>query len=170
VKSVVGEGTLFRIYFPASEESMIIHGNEENKTLLMGNERILFVDDEAILIELAQQMFPPLGYTVICMSDGMAALNLIKEGGNEIDILITDQTMPSILGTELAIEAKKIRKDLPIILCTGYSGNLNIKQALANGISKLIMKPYGMIEICKSIRELLNSNIQENPGGQNTRN
>jgi two-component system, cell cycle sensor histidine kinase and response regulator CckA len=161
VKSVEGEGTIFKIYFPASEESIVVPGMEVNQTLLMGNERILFVDDEAMLLELAEQMLSPLGYTVICLSDSLEALKFIRNKANEIDILVTDQTMPFMLGTELAIEVKKIRKDLPIILCTGYSGNIKMEQALADGISRLVMKPYGMIEICTSIREALNTNNME---------
>ena len=76
---------------------------------------------------------------------------------HEFDILITDQTMPGMTGIELAQEAQKIRKGLPIILCTGYSRDLNPKRAAAIGVKQIVMKPYSSHEISEAIRDVLDS-------------
>src|SRR5208283_4428935 len=117
--------------------------------------RILFVDDEQMLVEMAKDSLTPLGYTVIGISNSRDALQFIKEKRNEIDILITDQTMPGMTGIELAKEVLTIRKDLPIILCTGFSNELNPERATAIGVNHIVMKPFGTNEIGKAIREAI---------------
>ncbi len=116
---------------------------------------VLFVDDEQILVEMAEDMLTSLGYTVICISNSLEALQYIKEKGSDIDILITDQTMPGMTGIELAKEVLTIRNDLPIILCTGFSNELNPERAAAIGVSHIVMKPFRTTEIGKAIRDAL---------------
>ena len=106
---------------------------------------------------MVQKILIPLGYTVIGVSNSLAALDYMKDMSHEIDLLITDQTMPGLTGIELAKEALLIRKDLPIILCTGFSNDVNRESATALGIKKFIKKPYGSHEISKAIRELLDA-------------
>jgi signal transduction histidine kinase len=161
VDSVPGEGSTFRIFLPATEESVSCVAQDDDRASISGTERILFVDDEPMLVDLAEKVLSELGYAVMCTSNGLDALKLVQEKGSEIDILVTDQTMPGMTGVELAKEALTIRRDLPVILCTGYSSEIDREKAAAIGISRFVMKPYGAREIGKLIREVLDKKKKE---------
>jgi PAS domain S-box-containing protein len=157
VESQPGKGTDIRIYLPMMKESKAASVDHVTRTLPSGSERIMFVDDEPMLVEMNIDLLTGLGYTVTGMSNSMEVLKFLTKNVNDIDILITDQTMPGMTGMELAREVLKIRKDLPIILCTGFSNEVNPMQAAAVGINQFIMKPYRSHEISRAIREVLDS-------------
>ena len=155
VQSEVGKGTTFTLYLPVVEELITTAGDDESLPRLTGTERILFVDDEQMLVEMAEDMLTSLGYKVTCISNSLEALQFVKEKGNDIDLLITDQTMPGLTGIELAKEVLKVRKNIPIILCTGFSSELNPERAASIGINSSMMKPFRISEIGKAIRDAL---------------
>ena len=157
VESEKGKGTSFKLYLPVAEESVSGAGNQESLVQLYGTERILFVDDEQMLADMAKEMLTPLGYSVVGICNSLEALNYLKEKGSDIDILITDQTMPGMTGIELAKEALKIRRNIPIILCTGFSNELNPERAASIGVNQLLMKPYAVSEIGKAIRKIFDN-------------
>jgi signal transduction histidine kinase/CheY-like chemotaxis protein len=155
VETVSGKGTTFRIFLPASLEPGA-QGRATDTSVRRGNgERILFVDDEKELTEVGHDILGTFGYAVTGISDSQEALDFLKKHASEIDILITDQTMPGMSGMELAQAALNINKDLPIILCTGYSNEAPAEKVAAIGIRQLIMKPYSSHDIRKSVRDLL---------------
>jgi CheY-like chemotaxis protein len=154
VESEVGKGTIITIYLPtidAREASTA----DEKLFPVSGTERILFVDDEQMLVDMNNDWLTSLGYTVTAVTNSQEALLVLKEKSAGFDLLVTDQTMPGITGIELAKEALQLWKDLPIILCTGFSNEVNRESAEAHGISKFIMKPYRSHEISYAIREVL---------------
>ena len=155
VVSEVGKGTTFKLYLPVAKQPL--NGSSKNGDIMeaAGTERILFVDDEHFLAEMAEEMLTPLGYQVVGISNSAFALEFLKENIKDIDILITDQTMPRISGMELAEEALKLRKDLPIIVCTGFSNEVEPKTAEAIGVRRLLMKPFRTNELGKAIREVI---------------
>jgi len=157
VESRPGKGTVIKIYLPVSGEGVPDKPHTAALMPLYGDERILIVDDERILVEMVEKILIPLGYTVVGVSDSLAAWNYIRDTSHEIDLLITDQTMPGMTGIELAKEALAIRKDLPIILCTGFSNEVNRETVEEMGIGRFIPKPYRSLEIGKAIRELLDA-------------
>jgi CheY-like chemotaxis protein len=157
VETTLGMGTTIRIFLPAIEDSILGGDIDEVQISILGAERILIVDDEQMLIEMNKDWLTSLGYTVTAVTSSRDAMRILKEKSETIDILITDQTMPDITGIELAKEALRIRKGLPIILCTGYSNEVNPDQAAAIGINKFIMKPYRSYELGKAIREVLDN-------------
>jgi CheY-like chemotaxis protein len=106
-----------------------------------GREHILFVDDEQILVETGTAMLQRLGYQVTGRSGSLEALDIFQKQPHRFDAVITDQTMPEMTGIDLARRMLQIRPDLPIILCTGYSGLVSEEQALALGIKAFTMKP-----------------------------
>ena len=109
-----------------------------------GNERILFVDDEEIIVNSVRNMLQHLGYKVTALMDSREALKLFSEKPSEFDLVITDQTMPIMTGEDLGKELMRIRPDIPVILCTGYSDLISSEKAMAMGFRGFIMKPFNM--------------------------
>ena len=154
VESEVGKGTTFRLYLPVAGEAASDSAPHNDLLELHGSEQVFFVDDEQMMVDLARDMLIPLGYAVTSTSSSADALKLLKEGNGSVDILITDQTMPGMTGIELAKEIMKFRKDLPIILCTGFSSELNPDRAASFGVSRILMKPFRVDELGRAIRKI----------------
>ncbi len=167
METEVGKGTTFRIYLPAAKMTDSKNSEPESAACTSGSERILFVDDEPMIVEMVKDRLASLGYVVTAMTESPAALAFIKKKSSEIDILITDQTMPGMTGIELAKEALKINKNIPIILCTGFSSEVNPERASSIGIKKFVMKPFRPHELCAAIRYVLDNTKKEQPDAKN---
>ncbi len=153
VESAVGRGTTFHVYFPmVREEAMVSAAEEETPR---GRGRILFIDDEVLLAEMGEDLLKRLGYTVSAYSRGSEALAAFMEDPAQFDLVVTDQTMPGMTGTELAGRLLAIRPELPIILCTGYSHVINEDSAKAIGIREYALKPLTKASIGQLIRKHL---------------
>jgi PAS domain S-box-containing protein len=155
VKSEAGQGSIFEVFFPQASRP---HQKKEEPTIVplpTGTERILFVDDEEMLVTMARGMLESLGYTVTVAHHGAEAWNLFLEDPSRFDLVITDQTMPDLAGVSLAKNMLKVRKELPIILCTGYSENVSAEHAEHLGISGFMMKPMVKKELAYTIRQVL---------------
>ena len=120
-----------------------------------GTERIIFVDDEPALVDLGKRTLESLGYEVTTRTSSLEALELFKAKADSYDLVITDMTMPHMTGDELARELIRIKPQMPIILCTGYSARINQEQAIAVGIRAFVSKPVLRKEIAKTIRKVL---------------
>ena len=120
VESEPGKGTTFHVYFPVIENDAETQ-EEDEEPLPTGNERILFVDDEQVLLHVAEEMLKQLGYDVVTQKSSVEALELFRAEPDRFDLVITDMTMPKMTGDQLARELMKIRSDIPIILYTGFS-------------------------------------------------
>jgi DNA-binding NtrC family response regulator len=155
VESQPEKGTTFHVLFPAAREEEKAIIEETKKPVPRGSERILFVDDEAPLVRLAEEMLSSLGYKVTGMTDSMEALNLIKNRSELFDIVITDQTMPNLAGKELAKKIISIRPDIPIILCTGFLSERESENEQSPGIRETILKPVARRTIAETIRRIL---------------
>ncbi|MFC1823132.1 PAS domain S-box protein [Thermodesulfobacteriota bacterium] len=154
VKSEPGEGATFYVFFPISE--IEAEGELETiESLPKGNERILFVDDEKAMVDAVQPMLEHLGYKVTAKTSSIEALEAFRDKQNAFDLVITDMTMPNMTGIDLTKELLKIRSDILIILCTGYSEMIDKDKAKKLGISKFSMKPLVLSEIAMAIREVL---------------
>jgi PAS domain S-box-containing protein len=171
VESEPGKGTTFKIYLPVSGAKLEQDCTDKDSPddFKCGKENVLFVDDEQALVDLSVDILRSLGYKVTGFSDSVLALKFVEEKANDIDILITDQTMPGMTGVELAKAALKIRKNLPVILCTGYSAEINPERAAAIGISQLAMKPLRLRQFAEMLRKALD-NKQETTYATNTGN
>ncbi len=159
VSSKLEQGTEFRIYLPKTdlpvkvEEDVIIE-------LPHGNERILFVDDEQMLIEVNQEILNSLGYEVKTANNSLVALEFFRDNPDAFDLVIADQGMPLMSGFELSENILSIRKDIPIIVCTGYIEESFQKKAESIGINALCMKPLARREIATLIRSVLEGNFE----------
>ena len=154
VKSEAGKGTAFKLLFPAIERQ-IPEKSEKLQELPTGTERILFVDDEEPMVKLNQQRLERLGYMVITKTNPSEALEFFRAKPDQIDLVITDMTMPHMTGDRLAEEILKIRRNMSIILCTGYSQRISSERAQELGIRKYIEKPIEMENLARSVREVL---------------
>ena len=154
VESEPGKGTTFNILFPTVERE-IKDKTKAFQELPTGNERILFVDDEASMVDLNQQRLERLGYHVIPKTDPSEALAFFRTHPDQIDLIISDMTMPHMTGDKLSQEILNIRPDMPIILCTGYSERMSADRAQEIGIRKYIEKPNEKGTLARSVREVL---------------
>jgi len=155
VSSQPGRGSTFEIYLPSMEEQLPITEIAEDGPLPMGRESVLFVDDEAALADIGRQVLERLGYRVTTRTSSLEALGLFKAQPDRFDLVVTDQTMPHLTGVELAREMLKMRPDLPIILCTGFSEQISAEKARAMGIRRFVMKPLVIREVAAVIRSAL---------------
>ncbi|MFZ0930384.1 MAG: PAS domain S-box protein [Syntrophobacteraceae bacterium] len=154
VHSEPGLGTSFNVFLPTAEEQLL----QESKVaeeLPTGNERILFIDDEKALADMGGKMLESLGYLVTAKTDSIEALETFRSKPDEYDLVITDMTMPGLAGRELAKELMAIRPDVPIILCTGFSSQINETLAVEAGLRELVMKPYNIATMAQVIRRVL---------------
>ncbi|MGD9733063.1 MAG: PAS domain S-box protein [Desulfamplus sp.] len=157
--SELGRGTEFNIYLPVVESYLKKDDALQVKMpMLGGNERILLVDDEAVLITLQKGMLERLGYNVTSRTSSIEALEAFRSNPDKFDMVITDMAMPSMSGDKLAVELIKIRPDIPVLLCTGFSTIMSEEKALSIGIKGFLMKPVTISDIDKKIRDVLDNN------------
>ncbi len=154
VQSTVGLGTVFTVYLP------IIQTVEEShpplaEELPLGTERILFVDDEPAIVKMGSKILERLGYTAKGRTSSIEALEVFRADPTLFDMVITDMTMPKMAGDELAVELMKIRPDIPVMLCTGYSKLISEQRAAEIGIKALANKPIVQSELAKTVRRVL---------------
>ena len=154
VDSRQGQGTLFTIYLPIIKKRYE-HTVYSAQALPTGKERILFVDDEDQIANISSQILERLGYSVSTCTNSMEALELFRGKPDDFDLVITDMTMPKMTGDRLAVELMKIRSDIPVILCTGYSKKISDETALEIGIKALAYKPIAKADLAKTIRNVL---------------
>lgn len=160
VQSTLAKQTLFTLRFPTAvgKGSQNKYHAEPNTP---GTEHILFVDDEPPLAKMASRMLESLGYKVTTCTSSIEALELLKKTPNAFDLLITDMTMPSMTGDTLAMEVRKIRKSIPIIIHTGYSNQINELKIEKNEIDALLHKPLTKAHLAKTIREVLDTKSEK---------
>lgn len=159
VNSKINEGSTFKVYLPNTDREAYETIAPEH-SVPGGKERIMFVDDEPMLVEMGHDLLETLGYAVTSFTDPVEALQTFDASPNDFDLIITDQTMPKIPGDELCDEILSRRPDLPIILCTGYSKIMNRETALKKGVKAFIMKPLRRKEIASTIRNVLDGGSQ----------
>lgn len=151
VESLIGHGTSIRVYLPIHRDETLPGQIDESGEIRRGKGRILFVDDEKMILELGEMMLMRLGYEVDCYHDSPEALEWVRRNPDRYDLIITDMTMPAMTGQELASEIKKIRADIPILLTTGFSSLVKEDQLAACGIECVLHKPFTRKQLGKAI-------------------
>jgi PAS domain S-box-containing protein len=154
VESEIGKGTLFSIYLPITKKSEDYqHYDQQN--LPSGTEHILLVDDELPIVKIGSRILERLGYVVTTRTSSVEALEFFRSKPNEIDLVISDMAMPNMTGDILAVEMMKIRPDIPVILCTGYSKKISNESASGIGIKAFAYKPIVKADLAKTVRKVL---------------
>ena len=157
VYSEPGRGTVFHVLLPCipSEDAADITGKDE--PVSGGGEHIVVVDDEKPIVALLTELLTELGYRVSPFTSSEAALSFFKDGSRSqsVDLLITDMNMPKMCGDELSRHILALFPTLPIVICTGFSDNLDANKAKAIGIREYLAKPVTERRLAASIRRLL---------------
>ncbi len=160
VEAAPGQGATFEVYLPRMADPPASGLNpplpakvpEERRGL---QERILFVDDEELLARVGSRLLQSMGYEVTATTSSVEALNLFCRNPDGFDLVVTDQTMPLMTGDQLAREMLGLRRDLPVILCTGFSDLINEEGAKKLGIREFLLKPIRSPDLAKIVRRVL---------------
>ena len=156
VDSRVGVGTIFRIYLPLSEEAIkIVDAKTEH--LRGGNETLLLIDDEPLVLRLVTRMLTKSGYKVVSYLDAEEALQHFATQGQNYDLVLTDYDMPKLNGNELAEQLNGIIPNIPIILMTGYGEFIDEQSRQSHSIAGVLKKPFKHQEITDLVRKALNT-------------
>ncbi len=154
VTSKVGKGSIFQLYFPLARAKAATETNKAAR-IQTGNETILFVDDEKSIVNMMAKHLNRLGYQVETKCNPLEAAELFQTRSDQIDLVITDMTMPQMSGVQLSEALRQIRPDLPIILCTGHSDLIDKEKAQRLRFAAYVMKPVAKHEISSIIRDVL---------------
>ncbi len=155
VESEPSKGTKFSVYLPRVMADVEPGQDAGKKDVIGGSERILLVDDEESLAEMWTMMLTGIGYQVTSFTSSKKALEAFRERPDAFDLVITDQTMPELTGSDLATEIMVIRHDIPLILCTGFSQKITPEIAKEIGFSQYVMKPVVTRELAQAVRKAL---------------
>jgi PAS domain S-box-containing protein len=154
VHSEPGQGTTVNVFLPCCDEQAMDEPTEV-RPMERGTERIMFIDDEETIAELGRRILESLDYQVTVLTDPVAAMDTFRRQPQDFDLVVTDFTMPKMTGLELAEDMMKIRPDIPIILCTGFSENLSRKKVLKMGVAEYLVKPITPSVLSNVIRSIL---------------
>jgi len=113
------------------------------------------VDDEPLIVELNRKLLVSLGYRVTSETSSEKAMELFRSRKDDFDLVITDLTMPGLTGIELTKEILKVRPEIPVILCTGFSEQADAKHALGHGIREFLHKPVTIKSMATIVRQVL---------------
>ncbi len=163
VYSEKGQGTTFNIYIPAAIKQdarghYTTTGDEAEAS--SGTETILLVDDESVILNVAEDMLKSLGYTVITASDGPTALDIYKGKQDQIELVILDMVMPDMGGGEVFDQLKEINPSVKVLLSSGYSLNGQASRIIDRGCDGFIQKPFTINDIARQLRDILDRGTQ----------
>jgi CheY-like chemotaxis protein len=153
----MGKGTAFHVYLPLLNHVTEPERLEKPVIHETGTESILLVDDEEPIARLEQMMLERLGYCVTARTSSVDALNVFRSNPDKFDLVITDMNMPNLTGNRLAREIGVIKPGVPVIMCTGFSEQIDEKSAKAKGINGFLMKPVVKSDMAKMVRKVLDA-------------
>ena len=154
VDSRKGKGTAFHIYLPAVKR---VEGEKKKQKgdIIMGNETVLLVDDEDLVMEAGELMLKSLGYDVLLAKNGREALDIFEQNRDKIDMVLLDMVMPDMGGGEAYDKMKNVKSDLKVLLSSGYGIDGEAKEIMERGCNGFIQKPFRLKELSEKIREVL---------------
>jgi len=157
VATKAGEGTTFEIWLPIAGETAK-PAVEAALDLPRGNgETLMIVDDERPLVALAEEMLAELGYEPVGFDSSSTALQAFRADPQRFDLILTDEVMPDLIGTDLAREIRQLRPDIPIILMSGNGGGQLTMRATAIGVNEVLRKPFQGRDLAETLARLLES-------------
>jgi CheY-like chemotaxis protein len=151
VATEAGRGTSFEIWLPVAGK-IPTPVAEANRTLPHGKgETVMIVDDEPALVALAEEITAGLGYEPVGFASSSAALSAFRANPQRFDVILTDESMPELAGTDLAREIRRIRPTVPVIVMSGYGGPQFAKRAADIGVNATLRKPLHRLDLAESL-------------------
>jgi signal transduction histidine kinase/ActR/RegA family two-component response regulator len=160
VSSQVGEGTTFKIWLPTTDQKPRLVAAESVELPRGNGETVMIVDDERALVSLTEEMLAELGYEPVGFGSSAAALEAFHREPARFDVVLTDEMMPDVLGSELAGRVRALRPGVPVIIMTGYGGPQLTERAAAAGIAEVLRKPLQKREIAEALSRWLDATRQ----------
>ncbi len=156
-ESQENKGTTFHVYLPEIErpDKTVFSDNRQLPGRYHG--RLLFVDDQDALVETGQKLLENMGYEVLAENCPEKALEAFQKAPDSFDLVITDLAMKKMTGATLTEKILAIRKDIPIILCTGYNDEVTREKIIKTGVCTIINKPFQIHKLADKIQSLLGS-------------
>ena len=155
VVSKAGHGTRFEIWLPVAGETHKPVAEAEGELPPAAGETVMIVDDERPLVALTEEMLARLGYEPVGFDSSAAALRAFRAQPQRFDVILTDEAMPELTGTDLAREIRRLRFDVPIILMSGYGGTQLTTRAASNGVNEVLRKPLQSRELGETLARVL---------------
>jgi CheY-like chemotaxis protein len=155
VHTELGKGSTFEVYLPVIPDEAEEEPSEKKEPLPFGNEHVLVVDDEPVIVQMLQQALERLGYRVTGFTVSMEALSAFQQNPAGFDLVLADMAMPKMNGEHLVREMTAVRPDIPVIICTGFSERLNRDTAASLGIRGLLLKPVILSDLARVVRRVL---------------
>jgi CheY-like chemotaxis protein len=154
VTSAPGRGTAFLVLFPCSEDVAALPELPAPPAAgeWRGNGRVLVVDDEALVREMASDLLVDLGFEVVMARDGLEGVELLEEWGDRIDVVLLDVTMPQMGGKEALGEMRRIRREVPVVLMSGYSEQEVMGQFTGRSLAGFLQKPFTIAALAEAMR------------------
>jgi CheY-like chemotaxis protein len=157
VATQVGAGTTFTIWLPAVGQMPRLLAEPAGELSRGHGETIMIIDDERALVALAEETLADLGYEPVGFDSSLAALQAFRAEPKRFDLVLTDETMPDLTGTELAREIRQLRPEISIILMSGYSGAQLSERAQAAGVIDVLRKPLIRRDIAEPVARALHA-------------
>ena len=155
VYSEPGKGTEFHVYLPVEKSLSETQVTNSKAEIQGGTEQILIVDDEEAILIMEKRMLERLGYQVTSRTSSIEALEAFQANPDKFDLIITDMAMPNMPGDKLSVELTRIRPDIPVLLCTGFSEVMSEEKAASLGIKGFLFKPIVMKDLAQKLRDVL---------------
>lgn len=167
VHSVVGEGSTFTLYLPQAPSG----GAPAEPSAPAGcseapqgqGQAVLLVDDEPALVALAEELLASLGYEPVGVTDPARALAEVQADPQRFDLVITDEVMPGLQGTELARRVRELSPGLPVLLVSGYGGPQLAQRARDVGIARVLAKPLHIDELARAVADVVAARLDTSP-------
>ncbi len=154
VYSEIGQGTALHIYLPASEVPVLKEG-DTRQDISRGVGTILVVDDEEMILDVAEGILKSLGYTVLLASGGREAIEIYQQKGAGIELVVLDIIMPGMSGGETYDRLKEIDPEVKALLSSGYSMDGKAKEILNRGCNGFIQKPFNVRDLSIKLKEII---------------
>jgi len=154
VESEEGYGSTFHVYLPGSNER-IQNDQETAPVLTRGNEKVLLVDDEEMILDIGQKILKAMGYHVSLAKSGKEAIEVYRQQNDQIDLILLDMVMPDMCGGETFDCLKTINPGVRVLLSSGYSIDGEAAEILKRGCNGFIQKPFNMEQLSQKIRDVL---------------
>ena len=158
VESKKNEGSVFSFFLPVSSKKIARKGeyfSDSAEETVKGSEMILLVDDEEMIIKVAERILKKLGYRVMTAQNGQEAVEIYRTHRDRIDLVILDMIMPGMGGKELYNTLKKMNPEAKVLLSSGYSIDGEAMEIMESGCNGFLQKPFSPSQLSQKIREIL---------------